>query len=343
MLIAPKTGFRRLFLDIAPLLIKDGIVFARNFNDPTSLLRLNPRNPIHKKTVHEVMKQLNTQRFTLLSVSFLLLAILSTPVLAQDTETRIKEGQEYKMKYNEALEAAKAKDYNAAYTAFEEAIPLAEQAGASDIVQRSSKVLAQIDNMRGTAAFKAERYEEAITHHDKGIERYAEYIPNMYGKAKALEKLERMDEALPVFSAVLASSDRKSANAAEKALRGYYIYKASSVLGNSSNPSASEGDQALAHLAQLEEYVDGDSDSFYYKALAYQAKGDYASTLENASQALELHRGSRTDKAKIYFTIGEASMFSGNNQEARDAFSNALFGSYKPLAEHYLEELSSPN
>ena len=289
------------------------------------------------------MKQLTTQRFTLLNVSLLLLALISTPVLAQETETRIVEGQEYKIKYNEALEAARAKDYNAAYAAFEATIPLAEQAGASDVVQRSAKVLAQIDNMRGTSAFKAERFEEAITHHDKGIARYAEYIPNMYGKAKALEKLERMDEALPIFSEVMASNDRKSANAAEKAVRGFYIYQASSVLGNSSNPSSTEGDQALAHISKLEEFVDGDSDSFYYKALAYQAKGEYAAALENATQALELHRGSRTDKAKIYFTIGEASMFSGNNQEARDAFNNALFGSYKPLAEHYLEELSSPN
>ena len=54
-----------------------------------------------------------------------------------------------------------------------------------------------------------------------------------------------------------------------------------------------------------------------------------------------LNKNIRQMFAKIYFVKGEAHMFAGSNQAASDAFSNALFGSYKPLAEHYLSELNS--
>ena len=286
---------------------------------------------------------LRATKRTLKSALFtLLLLALVSPAIAQETETRIKEGQEYKMKYNEALEFAKAKDYDKAYAAFEEAIPLAEAAGQDDIVARSTKVLAQIDNMRGTRSFKQEQYEIALEHHQKGIERLNGYVPNHYGKAKALQKLDRFEEALPIFQAVMSMDDRKSASLAEKTVRGHYVYIASSALSsNNSSPSSGDAQRALDALDELEAYVEADADVFYYRAEAHKAMGSYNDAIAAADQALEVHRGSRTDKAKIYFVKGEALMFSGSNQGAADAFTNALFGNYKPLAQHYLDEINS--
>ncbi len=266
-----------------------------------------------------------------------LLAIAVTPASAQETKTIIKEGQEYKMRYNEALGFAKAKKYTEAYTAFEATIPLAQAAGDAQVVSKSQKVLAQLDNARGTRAFKTGNFEEALEHHQKGIEHLTDYAPNHYGKAKALEKQDRWDEAVVLLQAVTEMGERKSANAAQKTIRGHYIYIASSNL--SENPSQGKARTALDAIEEMLMYVDSDADSYYYQAEANKTLGKYADAIDLADKALGSHRGSRTDKAKIYFVKGEALMFSGSSSAAAEAFTNALYGNYKPLAQHYLDEL----
>ncbi|MEM8489140.1 MAG: tetratricopeptide repeat protein [Bacteroidota bacterium] len=270
-------------------------------------------------------------------LSLTVLAFASGTALAQETKTVIKEGQEYKMKYNEALEFAKAKNYKEAYAAFEATLPLAEAAGDTEVINRSSKVLAQLDNSYGTRAFKAGKFEEAIQHHEKGIAHKSDYVPNHYGKGKALEKLDRWDEAVALLKSVMEMGDRKSANAAEKTIRGHYVYIASSNL--SENPTKSTAEKALASLDEMLGYVDADADTYYYQAEANKTIGNYSDAISLADQALGAHRGSRTDKAKIYFVKGEALMFSGSSADAAEAFNNALYGNYKPLAQHYLDEL----
>lgn len=288
------------------------------------------------------MYRAKTRSLTRNVLSLFLIAMFAVPAFAQETETRIVEGQEYKMKYNEALEFAKAKKYNEAYAAFEATVPLAKAGGDTEVVSRSLKVLAQLDNARGTQAFKQENFQEALAHHQKGIEHDNDYVPNHYGKAKALQKMDRMDEAMPILQAVMGMDDRKSANAAEKTVRGHYIYLASTALNsNSANPSRSDAQRAIDSLDEMEAYIDADSDAYYYRAEALKVQGEYASAVEMADKALEIHRGSRTDKAKIYFVKGESLMLSGATQGAQDAFSNALYGNYKPLAQHYLDELKS--
>jgi hypothetical protein len=54
-----------------------------------------------------------------------------------------------------------------------------------------------------------------------------------------------------------------------------------------------------------------------------------------------MHRGSLTDKAKIYYCLGEAQMSLGNNNEAKSAFRNAAYGPYKNSAEHFIETLGT--
>ena len=276
----------------------------------------------------------NLKHFVL---SLTLLAFAVGTVSAQETKTVVKEGQEYKLKYNEALEFAKAKKYTQAYAAFETTIPMAEAAGDNAVVSKSRKVLAQLDNSYGTRSFKAGNFEEALAHHEKGIEHLSDYEANHYGKAKALEKLGRWDEAVVILSTVTGMGDRKSATAAEKTIRGHYIFIASSNL--SENPTRNKAQAALDSIDEMLGYVEADADTYYYQAEANKTLGKYADAISLADQALAAHRGSRSDKAKIYFVKGEALMYSGSGSAAAEAFNNALYGNYKPLAQHYLDEL----
>lgn len=251
--------------------------------------------------------------------------------------------QEYKEAYNTAIEAAKAKDYNKAYTEFTRAAKLADQADDSGVAQRARKVAAQIDYNLGKQLISNEKFEQALKRFEQGITVYPSYSNNYVGKALALKKLERNDDAIKAYQELIAfgkkNNDTEAVREGEQAIRDHYVFLASSALGRRAEPSASDAREALDHLEKVQEFVEADADIYFYQAAAHNALGEYAQAIALADQALELHRGSKSDAAKIYFVKGEALMYNGDTAAAKSAFQNATFGSYKSLAEHYLETL----
>jgi tetratricopeptide (TPR) repeat protein len=97
----------------------------------------------------------------------------------------------------------------------------------------------------------------------------------------------------------------------------------------------------MGHIEMLLQYVEADSDTYYCTAESQKVNGQFADAIASADQALAIHRGSRTDKAKIYFVKGEALMNSGDIGGAKEAFRNAAYGNYRASAEHYIETLGS--
>ncbi len=251
-----------------------------------------------------------------------------------------QDDQEYKRAYNAAIEAAKAKNYDEAHKQFVRAADLAKKAGDADIADRSNKVAAQIDYNRGKQLSDNEKYEDALKHFEAGIKRYPKYANNYLGKGLALSKVNKTDEAVAVFQEARKSDDSKVARAAEDAIRGMFVYKASSALSRGGEKaSRADAQEAISHLTKLQEVIPLDSDAYYYLAEAYKALGDYDQSITAANKGLEMHTGSKSDKARLYFVKGEALMFKGDNASAKAAFSEARFGSFKAPAEHYLETL----
>jgi len=258
-----------------------------------------------------------------------------------------QDDQEYKRVYNAAIEAAKAKNYTEAYRLYTQAATLAEQAGDQDVVTSSNRVLAQLEFALSQRSLKQENYEQALKQAEQGIARNPEYAGNYYSKGLALKNLDRIDEAMDALAKAIevaeASSDRRIASLAENAIREQFTFLASSALTrNGENIRRSDAEEALAHLAKLEQYnIEPDADVYYYMAEAYAALGNYEQAVAMADQALEIHRGSRTDKAKIYLIKGEALMNQGDATSARAALENALFGQYRQRAQYLLDELGS--
>lgn len=284
---------------------------------------------------HDPMKTL-TQHLTR-ALLLALLFVAATPALAQDDD------QAYKEAYNAALEAAKAKDYDEAYTQFGEAAELAQQAGEEQIAQRANQVRAQIDYNRGALAARNENYDEALTYFNQGIENNPEYAKNYLGKASALRKQERIDEAMEAYQQAIEvgeQSDPQIAQAAQNSIRDYYTYLASQALSRGGeNVRSADAEEAIGYIEEMQQYVEPDADTYFYLATAANALGNYEQAIQYADQALSMHQGSRTDAAKYYFAKGEAHMFLGNIEEAKAAFQNATYGSYRASAEHYLETL----
>ncbi len=283
---------------------------------------INPKNR---------MKQLTKG----LALALLLVGLSAGPARAQQDD------QEYKREYNAGIESAKAKQYDEAYTHFVKAADLAKKAKDAEIADRASKVAAQIDYNMGKKLSEAEKYEEALKRFDKGLQLYPGYAMNHLGRGYALKKMDRTDDAMTAFQAAMKSDDREAVAAAEKAIRDDFLYRASTALTrNGENATRRDAEEALANLEKPEEYgLQPDSDTYYYRAEAQKVLGNYDAAVAAADKALELHTGSKSDKAKIYFVKGESLMLKGSVAEAKSAFQEARYGSFKAPAEHYIETL----
>ena len=278
------------------------------------------------------MKTFKRSSFVIL-LAILIGGISASPVFAQA----------YKEAYNAGIEAAKAKNYDKAYTEFTKAAKLAKGEGDNDVAQRASKVAAQIDYNLGKQLVAEEKFDAALKRFETGITLFPQYSNNYLGKALALKKLERDEDAISAYEDLIAfgkeNNDSQAVQEGQQGIRDHFIFLASSALGRQAEPSSSDAREALGYLEQLQEYVEADADTYFYQAAANNALGNYAEAISLADQALEMHRGSKTDAAKIYFVKGEALMYDGNTAAAKQAFQNATYGSYKSLAEHYLETL----
>ena len=254
--------------------------------------------------------------------------------------------QDYKEDYNTGLEAAKAKNLTVALDSFTKAADGAKAEGDADIERRARRVIAQIEYNLGRSALSTEKYDEAIAHFDNGITQYPTYAKNFLGKASTLKKKGDLDEAIAVFAQTIAvameASDTKTTRQAETAIREQYIFLASSALSRNGNSATrADADEAFGYLEALQSYVNPDSDVYYYLAEIHKIKGEFQDVVAQADLALSAHKGSRTDKAKIYFVKGEALMILGDTAGAKSAFVNAQFGTYKASARHFIETLGT--
>lgn len=263
------------------------------------------------------------------SVLFLTL-LTSVAVLAQD----------YKKDYNAALEFAKdTATFIEARNSFADAALGADNASDPEIAQRSRYAAAQIDYKLGTTAYKSDDWETALLHYINGNTIYPAYIKNLYGQGLTLLKIGRVDEAVKALMDVVAApGDRKTSLAAQKRIRIHFISIASSELGKD-NVSSEGTAKALDALTTLSELMPPDADVYYYTALAHYENGNSTSAIEAANSALVIHKGSLSDKAKIYYVLGEAHVRLNNVDDAKNAFQEARYGIYKQSAEHYLETL----
>lgn len=254
--------------------------------------------------------------------------------------------QAYKETFNAAAEAAKAKNYALAVEKFKEAAVAAAAEGDDRVEAQARGLVSKIEYNVARALIQNEKFEQAISHLETGIEHDPNFAKNYLAKAATLKKMDRWDEAVPVYQKAMevgnASADTQTARTAEQALRDQYVYLASSTLSSGNgNASRSQAQKALEYLDTLQTLVEADADALYYKAEANKVLGNFDEAIALADQALAIHRGSRTDKAKIYFVKGEALMSTGQTTEARTAFENASYGSYRASAQHFLETLGT--
>ena len=254
--------------------------------------------------------------------------------------------QEYKETYNEAREAALAKNYKVALEKYLQAADGAKAEGDGEVERGSRKVASQLAYILGRAELQKDQFDAAIRYFDQGIKQYPSNAQNYLARGSALKQAGRTDEAIEAFAQTMevatAGSDTKTARQAEEAIRGHFVFLASTALSrNGARTSKADADEAMGYIEKMLQYVEADADTYYYTAESQKVRGEYENSVASADQALEVHRGSRTDKAKIYFVKGESLMNLGQMEGAKEAFRNAAYGNYRASAEHYLETLGT--
>jgi tetratricopeptide (TPR) repeat protein len=292
---------------------------------------MTARIPVWTKTVSRVF------------FGSLFAALLFTGFGVNDAAAQ-SDDQEYRRAFNAGLEAHQARDVNEAYRQFVRASRLAAEAGDQEVSRRAARVAAQLDYNIGNAMLRNERFEDALKRYDSGIELDATYPHNFIGKGSALRGLNRIDEAMATFvkgrEVAQAANDQDMIERAHAGVRDHFVGVAAQALGrNDGNPRRSDADVAIGAITQMKEFVEPDADALFYMAVAHKVRGEFQQAVGMADAALEIHRGSRTDAAKIHFTRGEALMSLGDNEAAKAAFQNALFGDFRAPAQHFIDRL----
>lgn len=271
---------------------------------------------------------------------------LTFMVVLSNKSATAQDSQDYKETFNEAREAALAKDYPTALAKYTDAAAAANIEGDEAVERKARKTIASLEYILGRGYLKKDDFDTALAHFDNGISNYPSYPKNYLARASTLKKMDRMDDAITGFAQTMevatAASDTKTARQAEDAIRGHYVFLASTALNrNGARTSTADANEAMDYIITMLQFVDPDADAFYYTAESQKVKGQFMEAVMSADEALAVHTGSRTDKAKIYFVKGEALMNVGDVAGAKEAFRNAAFGNYKNSAEHFIETLGS--
>ena len=299
------------------------------------------RRPTNERTV--IMKHLGKHIASALAAALLIVGFGTTQVYAQDDVAARTE--QLKESWEAAVTAYQARDFSTAYTNFERAARIGaqlEDPTAKETAQRANQYLPRVAYAEGLQNLQSGNHQAAVAAFDKGLSVDSSYVNNMLGKGMAYQRMDRADDALGMYVRALNSGktagDSDVARRAEEAIRSHFQPLASAQLAQD-NAGARQARAAIEYLEQMQEYVEPDANTYFYLASAHNLLGEHERAVALLNQGLEMHTGSRRDKARFYFEKGEALRYMGNIAEAKEAYRNAAFGSYKQPAEHFIETL----
>ncbi|MDX1617221.1 MAG: tetratricopeptide repeat protein [Balneolaceae bacterium] len=225
---------------------------------------------------------------------------------------------------------------NEAITAFQEASDVGSEYDQNSVMEKSGQIVTQLYYTRSVIEFKSQQYESALASLDQAINRNSNYVKAYYQKGLVVKNMDdgSLERALKFFDQAIEvgqnTNDNTTVRQAREKASGELIYHAVQAKDNRNY------DRAVDLLNRALEYQES-ADAYYRLAEVHNKRTNWNQSIEYARQALELERGGRTEKAKIYFELGMALKAQGNKSQSCDAFSNAAYGSFKSPAEHQME------
>jgi tetratricopeptide (TPR) repeat protein len=295
--------------------------------------------------VDDIMKQLRKTFSSMLALALLVVGFgFANPAHAQDND-EFERTEQLLAAWESAVEAYQARNFSESFRHFERVAELGATLSdpkAKETAQRAAHHLPRVAYAEGITALQAENHQAALDAFDRGWALDDSYLNNLLGRGQALQRMDRRDEAVAIYQDVLqratAANDQQVARRAGDAIRGQYHPRASRILA-AENVTRTQAQQVIDTLTEMQEHIEANEDTYYMLAVASNVVGQHDNAIRYIDQALEMHRGSRTDRARFYFEKGEAYRYKGDVAAAKEAYQNAAVGDFRARAEHFIETL----
>jgi tetratricopeptide (TPR) repeat protein len=253
---------------------------------------------------------------------------------AADIKTR-SQNQIPQLYFLIARDLYQAQRFIPAAEAFAVAAEQATKYGNQRLAQQSRGAIPQLYFTEGNRLFREENYAGALANYDKAIAARPNYAAAYYQKGLVYRQQENMDEALNFFDRAIqvggASNEGEIVSNATNAARNFLL------LNGVNRMEARQYNQATELLRQALQYDDSNADVHYRLAEVYNKRAMSTDAITHANRALELERGSRTDRAKIYFELAIAQSNAGDFSAACTSYREAAVGSFRAAAVHAME------
>ncbi|MBS0011394.1 MAG: tetratricopeptide repeat protein [Bacteroidales bacterium] len=242
-----------------------------------------------------------------------------------------------RMYYEAAKKHAGQKDYEGSIKMLDASIESFNALGDDRNVRRSLNTILSIRNVQGAAALGEGNFTEALGFYDDALQRDPGYTKGYLGKLLIYDEMEDVDKmeevALMGLGACEQQRDNSTAGDIKKVMRTHYFNDAQTAMAEKDYP------EAESKLESSIEYGNSNVIVHFQLGLAQKGQSKWADALASFNEALELETGGPEDKAKIYFEMAGAYQQLGQNEEACQAYRNALYGEYEEASEYQIENV----
>ncbi len=239
--------------------------------------------------------------------------------------------------YKSATALYQEKKIDEAIKKYEKTVEIAKKYNNTEIEAKANDAIPQLYYLKGASSYKKDDFENALNYLNISIQRDPDFAKAYYLIGLVYNKMDdiaKMKESFDIaISKAEAEGDIKTASNSKKAslkLLTNYAIKAI---------QSENADDAIKYLDQAGEYGEGDANTYYYYALAYNKIKDWDKAIISANKALEIEKDEKDAKAKIYFELGTAYYGKGDTSEACKAYKDAAYGDYVAQANYQLKEV----
>jgi tetratricopeptide (TPR) repeat protein len=217
--------------------------------------------------------------------------------------------------------------------------------GNTSYKERAEAIIPQLLYAKASMHYSADELELSEAEVDRALNLNSNYAAAYFLKARIFKKIndtegdgiidENIDQMLEWFDRAIqvaeATGRNNIASRAREAAHDELLAVGANYINNENFRNA------IQNLELALDYNAESADVYFRLAEANNGTGNPDQALAHATTALEYETGGRTDLARIYFELGYAHQTLGNNVEACEALSNAVYGSFKDNAEYIME------
>ncbi|MBK97903.1 MAG: hypothetical protein CL672_03815 [Balneola sp.] len=239
--------------------------------------------------------------------------------------------------FNDFRSGPSLEKLDTAIALFYQSKEIGASSGDTDVQNKSTNVLAQLNFQKGTMLYKREMFAESEVAFNEAIKINPNYAKAYYQRALVHKKNspEDVDGFMGWIDQAIATAIRVNDSAVERlanqSAHGDLLFKGVKAI------EAGNSTKAIELLISSLDYSSESADSYYRLAEASNKLDRYSDAIRYSRQALIFETGGNTDKAKIFFELGFANQMLENKGEACLAFESASYGSFKQSSEYKIE------